>query len=433
MNEETNYQVGIYCRLSKDDEQPGESSSIGTQRAMLLDYCSEHGYAVFDVYIDDGFTGTNFEREAFQRLLKDIDSGHINMVMTKDLSRLGRDYIQMGYYTEIYFPSKGVRYIALSDGFDSEKERNDIAPFMNILNDMYARDISRKVKAAKLQRAKNGLLTASEAPYGYKKASGRLEIDPEAARQVRFIFEMAEKGYGAVTIARELEQQNILRPKIYKIATGQIHPSEQDAAAAGDCAWSYHTVGAILSNRVYLGELRTHKTEVVNHKTKQKRAIPEEEQFVSFHAHPAIIDEDLFRRVQEIRAGHRCPARMHRAHMFRGILYCDCCRHPLSVAHRTLKDRDDDLYRCAYHYHHPEACPQTHAIYHSQLYSFVLQQLQALAKSMKRRKVDAPIAQYANTTELTQEILSEVIERIEVSHLGRRTRAKNAVKIIWKL
>ena len=400
---------------------------------MLIDFCNEHGYAIYDIYIDDGFTGTNFEREAFQRLMADIDKGLVNMVITKDLSRLGRDYIQMGYYTEIYFPTKGVRYIALSDGFDSDKERNDNAPFMNILNDMYARDISRKVKAAKLQRAKNGLLTASEAPYGYRKASGHLEIDPEAAQQVRFIFELAASGFGAVAIATALEQQNILRPKIYKIATGQIHPSEQDATAAGDCAWSYHTVGAILSNRVYLGELRTHKTEVVNHKTKQKRSVPEEEQYVTANAHPAIIDDKLFHRVQEIRAGHRCPARMHREHIFRGLLYCDCCGHPLSVAHRKLKYREEDLYRCMYHHYHPQDCPKTHAIYHSQLYGFVLQQLQALAKSMKRRRVDAPIAQYANITELTQQILSEVVERIEVGQLGRKARVKSAVKIIWKL
>ena len=151
---ERNYQVGIYCRLSRDDDRPGESMSIETQRSMLTEYCEKNKYTIFDIYIDDGFTGTNFYRENFQRLLNDIDAGSINMVLTKDLSRLGRDYIQMGYYTEIYFPSKSVRYVALNDGYDSDNSTNDIAPFMNILNDMYARDISRKIKAAKYQRAK---------------------------------------------------------------------------------------------------------------------------------------------------------------------------------------------------------------------------------------------------------------------------------------
>lgn len=164
------YNAGIYCRLSKDDDRPGESMSIETQRSMLTEYCEKNKYAIFDIYIDDGFTGTNFNRDNFQRLLNDIDAGFVNMVLTKDLSRLGRDYIQMGYYTEIYFPSKGVRYVALNDGYDSENSTNDIAPFMNILNDMYARDISRKIKAAKYQRAKKGYFIASEAPYGYKKS-----------------------------------------------------------------------------------------------------------------------------------------------------------------------------------------------------------------------------------------------------------------------
>ena len=122
------YNAGLYCRLSKDDDRPGESMSIETQRAMLREYCEKNGYTIYSEYVDDGFTGTNFERNAFQRLLNDIDTGAVNMVLTKDLSRLGRDYIQMGYYTEIYFPAKGVRYIALNDGFDSEKSVNDIAP-----------------------------------------------------------------------------------------------------------------------------------------------------------------------------------------------------------------------------------------------------------------------------------------------------------------
>lgn len=138
------YQVGIYCRLSKDDDRPGESMSIETQRSMLMDYCEKNKYEIYDVYIDDGFTGTNFDRKDFQRLLNDIDTGLVNMVLTKDLSRLGRDYIQMGYYTEIYFPSKGIRYVAVNDGYDSASSTNDIAPFMNILNDMYARDVSVK-------------------------------------------------------------------------------------------------------------------------------------------------------------------------------------------------------------------------------------------------------------------------------------------------
>ena len=160
------FKAAIYCRLSKDDDQKGESVSIGTQKSMLSDYCNEHGVEIYDYYVDDGYSGTNFNRPAFKRLLEDIDSELINMVVTKDLSRLGRDYIMTGYYSEIYFPSRQVRYVALSDNFDTENIENDIAPFKNILNDMYARDISRKIKAAKRQHAKNGMFVACSM-HGY--------------------------------------------------------------------------------------------------------------------------------------------------------------------------------------------------------------------------------------------------------------------------
>ena len=138
MAQTTTYRAGLYCRLSKDDDQSGESTSIGTQRSMMMDYCAEHGYEIVNIYVDDGYSGLNFNRPGFQALLDDIEQGRINLVITKDLSRLGRDYIMTGYYSEIYFPSKDVRYIAIADGFDSLNASNEIAPFKNILNDMYA-------------------------------------------------------------------------------------------------------------------------------------------------------------------------------------------------------------------------------------------------------------------------------------------------------
>ena len=167
MNENTIYCAAIYCRLSKDDEQTGESVSIETQKLMLTDYCVEHSYLIHDIYVDDGYSGLNFDRPAFQRMLTDIDDGKVNLVITKDLSRLGRNYIQTGYYTDVYFSRKHVRYIAVHDGVDTSRDDNDIAPFKNILNDMYARDLSRKVKSAKRQRAGKGYYISAQAPYGY--------------------------------------------------------------------------------------------------------------------------------------------------------------------------------------------------------------------------------------------------------------------------
>ena len=184
MQEEKHYIAGLYLRLSKEDENDGESTSIGTQRGILLDFCKQRGYEVFDTYIDDGYSGMNFLRPGFNRLLEDIEQGFINMVITKDLSRLGRDYIMTGYYSEIFFQNRGVRYIAIADNFDSITGDNEIAPFKNILNEMYARDISKKIKHAKHLRARQGQFVGAEAPYGYQRdpdIKGHLIVDPEAA------------------------------------------------------------------------------------------------------------------------------------------------------------------------------------------------------------------------------------------------------------
>ena len=203
MMKQEKYVAGLYCRLSRDDCQPGESVSIGTQRSMLLDFCEENGYEVFNIYVDDGYSGLNFERPGFKYLLNDIEQGKINMVITKDLSRLGRDYIMTGYYSEIFFPSNGVRYIAMSDNFDSNKLENNIAPFLNILNDMYAKD---------------GAFIDDVAPYGYKKAHDskyRLVINEETAAVVRKIYDLALAGNGAVNIAKQLAEEQIIKPSTY--------------------------------------------------------------------------------------------------------------------------------------------------------------------------------------------------------------------------
>ena len=315
MTQTTPYRAGLYCRLSKDDEQRGESTSIGTQRSMMTDYCTEHGYEIVNIYVDDGYSGLNFNRPGFQELLDDIAQSRINLVITKDLSRLGRDYIMTGYYSEIYFPSKDVRYIAIADGFDSLNASNEIAPFKNILNDMYARDISRKVKNAKRQHAKNGRLITSHAPYGYSKDEdgAQLIIDPVAAETVRKIFSLALDGLGEIAIAKELESQRIPAPSYYRYQNGDTRFAEYAPVKNDDpYHWSYGTISKILKDSVYTGTLVSLKTEVVNCKTKQRITIPESRRIITQNAHDAIISAEDFERVQQIRAEHRCPAKERR-------------------------------------------------------------------------------------------------------------------------
>ena len=437
MNLSANYHTALYCRLSKDDDQRSESVSIGTQRAILEDYCRDQRYPIHKVYIDDGYSGTNFNRPGFQELLDDVERGAVNLVITKDLSRLGRDYIMTGYYTEIYFPSKGVRYIAVADNFDSLKNDNDIAPFKNILNDMYARDISRKIKNAKRQRAKNGLQRLAQPPYGYRMNTdtpSRLLIDPEPAEVVRLIFSLTLEGMGQIAIAKELASRKIVAPSVYKHRQGDSRFSGYGPVTDGDpYRWSSATIGSILRNPVYIGDLILLKTEVVNHKTGQSATVPDDRRVVIPNAHEPIISREIFEQAAKIRAGHRCPARMGRENLFRGLLFCDCCGHPLTLSRKKLKDREEDIYLCTHHNRRPDECPKTHIIYHEVLYPYVLDQIRALARSMKRRKVNSPICRYVDIRELTPLILRDVVERIEVGHVIHPARSTKAIRFYWKL
>lgn len=431
------YCAGLYLRLSKDDDLDGESLSISTQRSILTDYCTENGYMIYKTYVDDGYSGMNFSRPGFQELLADVEHGVINMVITKDLSRLGREYIMTGYYSEIYFPSKGIRYIAIADRFDSSQNGNEIAPFKNILNEMYARDLSAKIMHAKRQRAKQGLFIGSQTPYGYtvsENDKNRLIVDPEAAKIIKLIFSLAERGLGNVAIASELRARKIISPSVYKFLHGDTRFAHYVENLQGDnCKWCHGTIGQILNNPVYIGDLISLKTEVTNCKTKRRNAVPIERQIITPNAHEAIITKEQFDKVKQIRAGHKCLAYMHRYNLFRGKLFCECCGHPLTISQKQLKERTTDIYLCMYHYSHPDLCPKTHRVYHDILYGYVLQQVKTFARTMRRRKVNSPISNFACIDELTPEVLAAVIDRIEIGHVRYNSKPGQVIHIYWKL
>lgn len=436
MFEESIYSAGLYLRLSKDDDGRSESISIGTQRDILTDYCNEHKIPIYKIYIDDGYSGLNFERPGFKELLADVERGVINMVITKDLSRLGRDYIMTGYYSEIFFQTKGVRYIALADDVDTMKGHNEIAPFKNILNDMYARDVSKKVKNAKHQRAKQGLYIGSDAPYGYVRDSdtGKLVVDPEAAETVRLIFSFSQQGYGGVAIANELKKREIETPSYYKFRNGKKRYATFPSVIRNEpYSWGAAAINHILANQVYTGTLISIKTEVLNCKTKIRTQVPEEQRMIVSNAHEAIIPQKLFDEVAVLRSDIGCTANARRFNLFRGKLFCECCGHPLAISKREHLSESTDIYLCMYHYSHPDVCPKTHRIYHDMLYPYVLQQVRSFAASMKRRKVNSHLANYADIEELTPKILADVIDRIEISHVSRKAKPGSVIHICWKL
>ncbi|HOA78526.1 MAG TPA: recombinase family protein [Bacilli bacterium] len=381
----TGYRAAIYCRLSKDDEQAGESISIGTQKSMLESYCREQGFLVYDYYVDDGYSGLNFNRPGFERMLNDIDNGKVNLVITKDLSRLGRDYIQTGYYTEVYFSRKHVRYIALNDRFDSMRDDNDIAPFKNILNDMYAKDLSRKVKAAKRQRAKNGFFISAQAPYGYKPNPhnrNQLIVDEEAANVVKKIFALALSGYGAVKIAKALKAERIINPSAYKAKNGDTRFSRYNDNQNPNKVyeWCYATIQIILQDRVYTGDMVNHKCEIVNYKTKERQTLPKEQYIIVPNTHEPLVSREDFEQVQMLIKSRPSPTIYETENLFRGVLVCSECGHSLSMAHRRDKRA---YYRCMHHYRHPDECLHTHAIFYDDLYKVVLERIRATARLLQ--------------------------------------------------
>ena len=398
--------AALYCRLSKDDERTGESVSIETQKLILQQFCLEHSIEVYNYYIDDGFSGLNFERPAFQQMLHDAESGLFNHVITKDLSRLGRDYLQTGYYTEVYFPQNHIRYIAVYDGIDTQIGSNEIAPFKNILNDMYAHDISKKVKAAKRQRALKGFFISSQASFGYQADPGNhnhLIIDPAAADTVRKIFDMADNEMTYDQIVFALESQKIINPSAYKAIHGDTRFLRYTVCKS-EYAWCRETVRDILTNRVYIGDMVSHKYEAENYKSKKQIRIPAEEQIIVCGTHEPIISKDQFGRVQTILQSRSNGPRQHVSTIFDHILFCAECGKKLTIAIKKRKNSSQVLFRCTNHFQQPNQCKHNHAILYNKLYQEVLDQVKDYLSSLPQEKWEQEVWNLPDVKE-TQKLL----------------------------
>ncbi len=427
-NEQIIYSAAVYCRLSKDDEQAGESVSIETQKMMLTDFCHERGFPIYEIYADDGYSGLNFNRPAFTKLLEDIDSGKVNLVITKELSRLGRDYIQTGYYTDVYFSRKRVRYIAVNDGIDTNREDNDIAPFKNILNDMYARDLSRKVKSAKRQRAHKGFYISAQAPYGYKvdpQNRNRLIVDEEAAEVVKEIFRLSLAGHSLIQISKILTEREIITPGVYKARNGDTRFSRYQEGKSSLFGWCYQTVRAILRDQVYTGDMVNHKVEVINYKTKECARVPKEQHIIVTDRHEPIVSRDDYERVQSLISFRHRPKKHNFDNVFKDLTFCAECRHRMTLMMKPLKAGLMPLIRCTHHYSNPEDCKHNHYIYYDDLYAEVLKRVQNIARqiesgelleqiqkqSAKRVKTDKLVAEQAKINKRLS-VLKRIIKKL---------------------
>lgn len=353
--------VAFYCRLSRDDDNQGDSNSIQHQKQILEKYAKDHGITHYKFYVDDGYSGTNFNRPAFKEMLVDIEAGHVSAVIVKDMSRFGRNYLEVGLYTEIRFPEMGIRFVAVNDGVDSDNQMdNDFTPFRNIINEWYAKDTSKKIRAVFRAKGMSGKRVGSKIPYGYLKGEdGNLVKDEETAPVVQLIFKLCAEGNGPCKIARILRERKINSPSTVKfLRTGQT----QYYAPDNPCGWSVPTIVGMLENKEYLGHTVNFKTSRPSFKSKRVIHNPEDQQMIFENTHEPLISKEVWDVVQKIREQRHRPTKSGETPLFSGLLVCADCGSNLasfSVTYNGVRTKKytcgkyrnlRGVYKCTAHY-----------------------------------------------------------------------------------
>ncbi len=338
--------TALYCRLSRDDELQGDSNSIVNQKNILSKYAKENGFKNLQYFVDDGFSGTNFNRPSWNDLITLVEDNKVGAIIVKDMSRLGRDYLKVGFYTEILFVEKNIRFIAINNGIDSANQADsDFTPFLNIINEWYAKDTSKKIRAVMKAKGESGKHLTTRPPFGYMKSPDdktQWIVDDEAAQIVKKIFALCLEGYGTSQIARILKDKKILTPFSYWNSKGQAFKSSENPYN-----WSADTIAGIIEKKEYLGHTVNFKTYKQSYKSKKKCTNPEEKHLIFENTHEAIIDVDTWERVQELRKNKRRPTRTGKSNMFSGIAYCADCGQKLYYCTSKYFESRQDHFACS--------------------------------------------------------------------------------------
>lgn len=397
--------TALYCRLSRDDDNEGDSNSIQHQKQILEKYAKDHSITNYKFYVDDGYSGTSFNRPGFQEMLADIEAGYVDCVIVKDMSRFGRNYLEVEMYTEIMFPDKDVRFIAINDGVDSARDDNDFTPFRNIINEWYAKDTSKKIRAVFRAKGLSGKRLSTQTPYGYLKGeNGQLIEDTETAPVVRLIFRLAVEGNGPGKIARILREKQIVTP-----GTLEFHRTGRTSRYNPEFPYQWHesTVVNILEQKDYLGNTYNFKTTKKSYKSKKVIRNPEEKQVVFENTHVALIDQETWDLVQKARQSRRRPTKMGDMGMFSGMVYCADCGNKLHLCRTKSWDRSLDNYVCGTYKRRRGEC-SAHYIRSTVLETLVLDNLQ---------KVIAYVRDYENdfVQQVTENKAAEQMQMLSVS------------------
>lgn len=371
--------TALYARLSKDDNLVGDSNSIVHQKEILAKYAKEHGFTNIEFYVDDGFSGTNFNRPDFQRLMADAEEGKISTVIVKDMSRFGRDYIMVGYYTEIHFSNLDIRFIAINDNVDSNiQTENDLTPFKNVFNEWYARDTSKKIRAVFKAKGNSGKHLTTNPPFGYKKDPNDKDkwiIDEEAAATVRRIFQMYVEGYRISEIGHKLTEEKVETPILYYMNRG----IKTNARSEYPEIWDLMSIKYILSQTAYAGHTVNFQTAVKSYKTKKQIRLPKEDWIIYRNTQEPIIDEKTFETVQQMRKVKRARTKYNEPNMFSGLLYCADCGNHLTIQ-RVARNRKMDNFSCATYRKKKKGLCSCHRILVSDLETIVKEDLQKVCE-----------------------------------------------------
>lgn len=371
--------TALYCRLSRDDELQGDSNSIKTQKEILQRYADDNGFTNTEFFVDDGYSGTNFNRPSFQQMIDLMNEGKLGAVIVKDMSRFGRNYLQVGFYTEEIFPSNNVRFIAINNGVDSENmQDSDFTPFLNIINEWYAKDTSKKIRAAQRAKGNAGKYVCPTIPYGYKKDpldKDHWIVDAETAKVVKMIFDLCIKGYGPFQIADELHKANIPTPKEYN--TGESSPK---------CKWVTQSVIRILENPSYQGDTVNFKTTRKSYKNKKAIRLDKSEWQIHPNTHEAIVDRTIFEIVENIRNGRRRVKPIEEAGLLADMVFCADCGEKLYLCRSRRWTHDKDYFTCSSH-RKQKGCT-SHRINCVALENKILEELNEIIDYAKNHRVE---------------------------------------------
>ncbi len=370
--------TALYCRLSRDDMQQGDSNSIKNQKAILSKYAEDKGFYNYTFYVDDGYSGTTFNRPNFVKMISDVDDGKISTIIVKDMSRLGRDYLQVGMYTDIKFPEHNIRFIAINDGVDSATHAdNDFTPFRNIINEWYAKDTSKKIKSVLKAKGMAGKRLCTNPPYGYIKDTEDNQkwlVDKVASVVVKEAFNLCIEGYGPTQIARIFTERGIDPPVVYYRKHGMPATTYKTEF---DTIWVTESIKRILANISYVGHTANFRSRRKSYKSKKKIYIPREDWVIFENTQEAIIDQETYDTVQKIRENKRRPTRMGEMSIFSGLIYCADCKKKMYLC-RCTRAGHKDYFNCSAYRKKSKSLCTSHQIFLEDIEQIVSLELQNL-------------------------------------------------------